>query len=123
MDVIEIGRRIRKARDIKNLTLDEIANDIGVAKSTVQRYENGLITNPKLPVLHAIANSLKVNPSWLSGQDVPMEIQNKKNASVNINEKVQILQRAAEEEQLTEEDLEDILSYAKFKYPKAFKDE
>lgn len=74
MDIKKIGDRIRKARTFRNYTLDDIANEIGVAKSTIQRYENGLINNPKIPVLQAIANSLKVNPAWISGQDVPMTI-------------------------------------------------
>ena len=73
MDVKEIGRRIKKARTIRNYTLDYIASEIGVAKSTIQRYENGLIVNPKLPVLQSIADTLRVNPAWISGQDVPME--------------------------------------------------
>lgn len=63
--MIEIGKRIHMARELRNATLDDIANDIGVAKSTVQRYEKGLISKPKIPVLHSIANSLEVNPAWL----------------------------------------------------------
>lgn len=74
MDVHEIGNRIKQARQLRNYTLDDIANEIGVAKSTIQRYENGLINKIKLPVLQAIADSLNVNPSWLSGKDVPMVI-------------------------------------------------
>ena len=73
MDNQKIGNRIKYARELRNLTLSDIAEEIGVAKSTIQRYENGLINKPKLPVLQAIANSLKVNPSWLTGLDVPME--------------------------------------------------
>ncbi len=72
-DVKLIGERIKYARSLRNRTLDEVAGDIGVTKSTIQRYENGLIGKPKIPVLESIAKSLKVNPSWLSGQDVPME--------------------------------------------------
>jgi len=73
MDIKQIGDRIKQARTLRNYTLDDVANEIGVAKSTIQRYENGLINKPKLPVLQAIADSLKVNPAWISGQDVPME--------------------------------------------------
>lgn len=72
MDTKIIGARIKKARTLRNYTLDDIASEIGVAKSTIQRYENGLITTPKLPMLQAIADSLRVNPAWLSGKDVPM---------------------------------------------------
>jgi DNA-binding XRE family transcriptional regulator len=72
MDIRKIGDRIKQARTLRNYTLDDIANEIGVAKSTIQRYENGLISKPKLPVLQAIADSLRVNPAWISGQDVSM---------------------------------------------------
>lgn len=65
MDTTEIGLRIQKARTLRNVTLDEIALDVGVAKSTIQRYEKGLIVRPKIPVLHAIANALNVNPAWI----------------------------------------------------------
>ena len=75
MDTKKIGERIKYARSLRNYTLEDIASNIGVAKSTIQRYENALIASPKLPVLQAIANSLKVNPAWLSGQDVDMEIE------------------------------------------------
>ena len=73
LDLVEIGNRIKKAREARNMTLDDIASEIGVAKSTIQRYEASKISSPKLPVLHAIANALSVDPSWLSGEDVPME--------------------------------------------------
>lgn len=63
----EIGRRIKIARDRKGMSLENIASEIGVARSTVQRYEAGKIEKPKIPVVHAIANVLEVNPSWLIG--------------------------------------------------------
>ncbi|MCI9468859.1 MAG: helix-turn-helix domain-containing protein [Oscillospiraceae bacterium] len=61
----EIGLRIETRRKELSLTLSEIANSIGVAESTVQRYEKGRIENIKLPVIEAIANVLNVNPAWI----------------------------------------------------------
>lgn len=69
MNNIEIGKRIKQERERLNLTLKDIALDIGVAISTIQRYENGLIKEIKLPVIQAIANSLSVNPDWLIGKN------------------------------------------------------
>lgn len=63
----EIGLRISSAREIRGLTLDDIAREVGVAKSTIQRYEKGTITKIKLPVLQSIASALNVNPNWLIG--------------------------------------------------------
>lgn len=66
LDYIEIGRRIRQAREDKNLTLADLAAEIGLNKSTILRYESGEIRRIKLPILEAIASALGVNPSWLS---------------------------------------------------------
>lgn len=74
-DRIEMGKRIKVARDIRNITLEGIADEIGVAKSTIQRYETGKIKTPKIPVVNAIANALNVNPSWLVMKSDSMEIE------------------------------------------------
>ena len=64
-DRLEMGRRIKSARELKNISLEYIATEIGVARSTIQRYETGKIQKPKLPVVMAIAEALKVDPAWL----------------------------------------------------------
>lgn len=69
----EIGLRIEQRRKEMGFTLDDVAQEIGVAKSTVQRYEKGTIEKIKLPVLEAIARVLKVNPSWLCFKSDDME--------------------------------------------------
>lgn len=61
----QIGQRIEYRRKQLGLTLDDIATDIGVARSTVQRYEKGAIEKIKLPVIEAIARVLDVSPTWL----------------------------------------------------------
>ena len=64
----EIGQRIADTRIAKDLTMDDIAQKIGVAKSTIQRYEIGTIKKLKLPVIESIASALDVNPNWLIGK-------------------------------------------------------
>ena len=65
---IELGRRIRQRRQELDKTQGDIASQIGVAVSTIQRYEAGTIERPKLPVIEAIANAISVNPDWLVGK-------------------------------------------------------
>lgn len=69
----EIGLRIKSERDEKELTLQYIADKIGVAKSTIQRYEAGTIDKIKLPIIAAIAKVLGVNPAWLIGKSEDKE--------------------------------------------------
>lgn len=61
----EIGVRIEARRKELGLTLDDVAQEIGVAKSTIQRYEKGTIEKIKLPVIEAIARALNVSPAWI----------------------------------------------------------
>lgn len=74
----EIGNRIKYARDLRDVTLDDIAKKVGVAKSTIQRYEAGKITTIKIPVVESIAIALNVNPSWIVGKSDDMELPSKK---------------------------------------------
>lgn len=67
MTNFEIGARIAARRSALGLTMDEVAQRIGVAKSTIQRYEKGQIQKIKLPVIESIASVLNVNPDWLIG--------------------------------------------------------
>lgn len=73
MDKKLLGKRLKYARnDLRNMTLQDVADAVGVARSTVQRYETGKIENIKLPVVESFARALQVNPSWLIGQSDTM---------------------------------------------------
>lgn len=64
----QIGLRIAQARKDKNITGKELAIRVGVAASTISRYEKGEISKIKIPVIEAIARSLDVNPMWIIGK-------------------------------------------------------
>lgn len=71
MDAIDnkqIGLRIAQARNEKNMTGKELSTKIGVAASTILRYEKGQIVKIKMPVIEAIARALDINPMWLIGK-------------------------------------------------------
>lgn len=68
MNNIEIGKRIKQTREEKNMSLQDVAEITGVARSTVQRYEVGRIDKIKLPVIESIARALGVRPDWIIGK-------------------------------------------------------
>lgn len=63
-----MGLRIKQKRTEKNITQDDLAKNLGLNKSTIQRYETGKIKAVKLPVIEAMARMLHVNPAWLIGK-------------------------------------------------------
>lgn len=71
---IEIGRRIKQRREELGLTQEELGKPLGLNKSTIQRYENGLVSKIKLPVLESIAVKLGVSPDWLALKTDDMSI-------------------------------------------------
>ena len=46
-----VGQRIKRLRKEKGWTQSELAEQLGVTKAAVQKYENGTITNFKIDVL------------------------------------------------------------------------
>ena len=65
LNVIEVGRRIAEARTDMGISKKELAERVKVSAATITRYEKGQFTDPKIPVLDAIANTLGVNPLWI----------------------------------------------------------
>ena len=64
----QIGARIKDRRKELDMTLQDVADRVGVARSTIQRYEAGTISQMKMPVLYSIAQAIRVNPDWLVGK-------------------------------------------------------
>ena len=64
----EIGIRLKESRSAKGYTLQQVAELVGVDRSTIQRYEAGGIVVIKRPVIESISACLKVNPKWVLGE-------------------------------------------------------
>lgn len=72
MNEKDVGARIYSIRKLQNMTLQDVADKVSVARSTIQRYEAGTIGQMKIPVIESIAHALCVSPSYLLGlEDEP----------------------------------------------------
>ena len=63
----EIAKRIKQRRIELGLSLQDISSDLGVSKSTLQRYESGKIRSIPLQQLEPLAKALHTSPDWLLG--------------------------------------------------------
>jgi transcriptional regulator with XRE-family HTH domain len=59
-----LGHSLKRARESKDMTLDELQNKTGIDRNTINRYEN-LRINPSVLGLLKIAHGLDVNVSEL----------------------------------------------------------
>lgn len=62
-----IGERIKKLRLNNDLTLEELGNKIGVASQTINKYENGTITDIPLTKIKLLSEALNVTPLYIVG--------------------------------------------------------
>ncbi len=56
---------LKKAREKKDLSQGELARLSGVAKATISRLENGVITNPTSDTLNALEDALDLKRGTL----------------------------------------------------------
>lgn len=59
--------RLRNTRKNKDMTLEEVAGLVGVAKQTIQRYETGEIKSVDTSTVEKLASALRVTPGFLMG--------------------------------------------------------
>lgn len=81
----KIGVRLKQARELRHITLEEAGKKADVHKSTILRWENGETEKIKLPVIEVLASFYNVNPVWLMGYNVPMDKDYGKNKLTTIN--------------------------------------
>jgi len=58
---------LKKRRKELGLTLEEVAEIVGVGKSTVRKWETGFIANMKTDKIEAYAKALKTTPIFIMG--------------------------------------------------------
>lgn len=64
-----IGQRIKKYRLIKHMSLSELAEKAGVAKSYLSSIERNLQSNPSIQFLEKISSVLGVSTNTLLGDE------------------------------------------------------
>lgn len=66
---MDMGEKIKFLRLDRNMTLEELGNKVGVGKSTVRKWETGMIANMKRDNILKVAEALDTSPAYLMGWD------------------------------------------------------
>ena len=68
-ETLQIAKRVTERRTELNITREELAEKIGVSKSTMQRYESGAVQHIPFEKLEKIADALNTTVETLSGYE------------------------------------------------------
>lgn len=71
-----MAQKIKELRLANDLTLEQVADIVGVGKSTVRKWETGMIANMRRDKIAALAQALHTTPEYLMGWSTTMEVSN-----------------------------------------------
>lgn len=76
-----IGQRLKALRKEHGMTLEEVGKAVGVGKSTVRKWETGMIENMRQDKLSRLAKVFDVSPAYLMGwEEEPKQLDTAKAA-------------------------------------------
>lgn len=97
--------RIRELCASRGMTLTGLETELGIGRGIIKRWEK---SSPNMDNIQKVADYFHVSVDYLLGREETKKAQ------------VVAFQRAADGG-MSEDELDDILSYAKFRYPERFK--
>ena len=95
-----MAKRIKDLRLEKGLTLEQVGNLAGVGKSTVRKWETGMIANMKRDKIASLAQALGTTPAYLMGWEETTN--NEQNKLISLIE------------QLTDEETEELSNFVDY---------
>lgn len=66
-----MAKKIHDLRISQKMTLEDVANIVGVGKSTVRKWETGMIANMRRDKIADLAKALNTTPAYLMGWEEP----------------------------------------------------
>lgn len=69
----DLAKKIRDLRAQHGLTLEQVAQQVGVGRSTVRKWETGLIANMRRDKIVKLAKALHTTPGYLMGWEDTQE--------------------------------------------------
>lgn len=72
----DMAQKIKELRLANGMTLEQVADIVGVGKSTVRKWETGIIANMRRDKIAALAKALRTTPEYLMGWSTEVEASN-----------------------------------------------
>lgn len=70
-----MGSRLKKARKLRHLSQDALAEKIGASRGVITNIEHNKVLEPQAMVVNAICHALEIHAQWLLEGQGPMEIE------------------------------------------------
>lgn len=85
-----VADRLREAMDIRQIKQVDLSRITGIGKSSISTYLSGEY-EPKQINTYKLAQALNVNPSWLLGNDIPMDLPSAESTTLPQNQQIDVI--------------------------------
>lgn len=91
----DLSRKIRDLRALHGLTLEQVAQQVGVGRSTIRKWETGMIENMRRDKIAKLAAALHTTPGYLMGWEdsAPRSSTVKEVASVFTEDEMKLIRK------------------------------
>jgi len=111
---MELQEIIKKRKLELDLTYEEIGNIVGVSKSTVRKWETGMIENMRRDKILLLAKALQVSPAELLGWDIGTGIVHEEAMTYDIGQNIEKTTLKVDGELLTKDEKTEVVEYARY---------
>ena len=72
---LTVGEKIHALRIKNNMTMDDLARELGVQRSAINKYEKGIVVNLKRSTISALCRVFGVSPSYFLDENTPAPVE------------------------------------------------
>jgi transcriptional regulator with XRE-family HTH domain len=96
-----MAKRIHDLRISQKMTLEDVASIVGVGKSTVRKWETGMIANMRRDKIAGLAKALNTTPAYLMGweEEEKKEALTEKDLSESEQKLIELFRKVPEDRQ------------------------
>jgi len=97
---LSLGERLKKARKLKGLTQEKLAEKIGTSRGVITNLEHNKIETPQPLIINALCDFLEINQEWLLHEVGEMNNAEVEKSTKILSDIYNIAKELSEEEQL-----------------------
>lgn len=79
-----VGEKIHYLRIKNNMTMDDLARELGVQRSAINKYEKGIVVNLKRSTISSLCRVFGVSSSYFLDDDEPVSDEEPKNDDIRL---------------------------------------
>jgi transcriptional regulator with XRE-family HTH domain len=96
---MSIGKSIKKLRESKDMSLEDVAKLCNTTRQTIYKYENEIVTNIPYDRIESLSKALNTTPAYLMGWEEEKETLTKKDLSESEQKLIELFRKVPEDRQ------------------------